>query len=521
MKASVIVPSWNGVAYIGGCLDAILAQDYPDFEVIVVDNGSTDGSAELVTRQYPAVRFIRGERNRGFSLAANTGLGAATGELLILLNQDTVVQEGWLAALAAALADHAIGLAGCKLYYPDATIQHVGGFLYGKRGETGHLGHQERDEGQYDQLADRDFVTGAAIALTRSSLARIGPLDEGFTPAYYEDVDWCYRARRAGLRVVYVPDAQVVHYESTSTGSISPERKLAWHRGRMRFVFKHQPVEWLRHQFAPAESNWIAVMPDRNEELMAVRSAYLSAILDLANIVSFRHSSVGEADALVDILTDLRVVSTAGLCRLQEESALAPVPYEPPPGATEAPQHVPQTGVGTSESGDARATERGKDLSAAPVETEQDYENELLSALEARQHLREHVFSSRLPIVGELINGFRRLWATVAAQWYARSIIQQQSEFNSAVVGYLRVLQDRADLGSPSLRYQHELVTWLSRRADRLEATTTTQGHLLKGQLRDMAETSDEITALAEHLARVQKDDRVEGSDDQYASRDG
>jgi GT2 family glycosyltransferase len=521
MKASVIVPSWNGVAYIGACLEALLAQDYPDFEPIVVDNGSTDGSAELVTRQYPAVRLIRGERNRGFSVAVNVGLDAATGDLLVLLNQDTVVQEGWLTALAATLTDPTIGIAGCKLCYPDGTVQHAGGYVYGNRGETDHLGRLECDEGQYDQLADRDFVTGAALALTRTSLARIGPLDEGFTPAYYEDVDWCYRARRAGLRVVYVPEARVVHHESASTGSASSERKSAWHRGRIRFLFKHQSIEWLRHQFAPAESEWIAVMPDRNKELMAVRSAYLSTILDLARIVSFRHGSVEEADGLVDLLTDLRVVSAAGLRVLQEESALAAVPYEPPPGATEPPQRAPQAGAATSEPDNLPVTEQGQDLSSVPVEKAQDFQTDPLWELAKRQQLHEHEFSSHVPLVGRLINGFRRLWGSISAQWYTRSIIQQQNAFNAAVVDYLSVVQGHVDPTSPSLRYQHELLTWLSRRADRLEATTTTQGHLLKGQLRDMAETVHEITALAEHLARVQKNDQGDDFGDQPVSWNG
>ena len=98
MKASVIVLSWNGMDYLEDCLKAVLSQDYAGFEVIVVDNGSTDGSADLVAERFPQVQLIRNERNLGFAAGNNVGLQAATGDVLILLNQDTVVQPGWLAA---------------------------------------------------------------------------------------------------------------------------------------------------------------------------------------------------------------------------------------------------------------------------------------------------------------------------------------------------------------------------------------------------------------------------------------
>lgn len=130
---SAIVLSWNGKKYIADCLDALLAQDYAHLELLVVDNGSTDGTPELVAEQYPLVTLIRNGRNLGFAPGNNIGLRAATGDLLVLLNQDTRVQPGCLAALAATFADPSIGVAGCKLLYPDGTIQHAGGYLYGSR----------------------------------------------------------------------------------------------------------------------------------------------------------------------------------------------------------------------------------------------------------------------------------------------------------------------------------------------------------------------------------------------------
>src|SRR5437899_1677151 len=100
MKASVVVLAWNGASYLSPCLDAVFAQDYPEFEVVVVDNASVDGSAELVRARFPAAQFIRHEQNLGFAAGMNAGLRLATGDVLVILNQDTVVRRDWLRQLA-------------------------------------------------------------------------------------------------------------------------------------------------------------------------------------------------------------------------------------------------------------------------------------------------------------------------------------------------------------------------------------------------------------------------------------
>ena len=178
MKASVIILTWNGLDYIAACLDAVLAQDYADFEIIVVDNASTDGTADFVAEHYPQVQLIRNERNLGFAAGNNIGMRAATGDVLALLNQDTEVRPGWLEALVEMAVKPDVGIAGCKLLYPDGTIQHAGGRIVDARGSARHIGRGEEDAGQYDAVQDVDFVTGAALALTRATLTRIGPLDE-------------------------------------------------------------------------------------------------------------------------------------------------------------------------------------------------------------------------------------------------------------------------------------------------------------------------------------------------------
>jgi GT2 family glycosyltransferase len=129
-KASVIILAWNGVDYLDPCLTAVLGQAFDHFEVIVVDNGSTDGSADLVAERFPAVRLICNRRNLGYAAGNNVGLRAAAGNVLVLLNQDTVVQPGWLAMLTEALQDPQVGFAGSKvLDYEGKTVLHAGGRL--------------------------------------------------------------------------------------------------------------------------------------------------------------------------------------------------------------------------------------------------------------------------------------------------------------------------------------------------------------------------------------------------------
>jgi GT2 family glycosyltransferase len=395
-KASVIVLSWNGIEYLGPCLDAVLSQDFADFEVIVVDNGSSDGSASFVAEHYPQVSLIRNERNLGFAAGNNVGMRAATGDVLVLLNQDTEVSDGWLEALVGTLADPTVGIVGCKLRYPDGTIQHAGGYLHGLRGGTEHVGRHEVDDGKFDRLAEVDYACAAAMAIRRTARELIGPLDEAFFPAYYEDVDWSFRARAAGLRVVYQPSAVVTHHEcSTTVDPSSHERQFAAHQGRLRFVFKHFSVERLLHEFGPAELAWVSAT-EHNEEVMAARRAYLETILSLPEIVAFRQGSSAQARVLADLLVELRAGSIVGLTSPRSSSA---------DEASEA-----------MDGAEALQSRR----------------------LEEMQTVHERPFTSRVPVLGRLFVAFRSLWNGVATKWYVRPLVQQQNAFNTQVVSRLQ-----------------------------------------------------------------------------------
>lgn len=298
MKASVIVLSWNGRDYLAECLDAVLSQDYPDLEVIVVDNGSTDGSANFTAEHYPQVRLVCNERNLGFAAGSNCGLRAASGDVLVLLNQDTVVQPGWLAALVNAFKDETVGVAGCKILYPDGeTIQHAGGYFDWPLGLSFHYGCGEKDVGQYSALREVEYVTAAAMGIRRTALATVGLLDEGFFPGYFEDLDLCRRAHAAGYRVVYTPHAAVVHHESSSFVRTRHGKPHLVFRSRFRFIFKHYGSSQIETEFVPHQ---LSRLPQMGRiELRALVLSCVDALLTWPEIARARGLDRAATDQVI------------------------------------------------------------------------------------------------------------------------------------------------------------------------------------------------------------------------------
>ena len=210
-RVSIIIVNWNGRRFLKECLDTVFAQTFKDFEVILVDNGSSDGSAEFVRREYPLARVMENRENLGFVEGNNAGIRRAKGELLFLLNNDTKSGPEMLGELVTAMAsDGKIGVAGPLIYFHSRpnVIWAAGGEMrpYG----TQMRGFNEADRGQYGKQEDVDFVTGCALMARRGVVEKIGLLDRAFW-ATCEDVDWCLSAREAGYRVVFVPAAKAWH----------------------------------------------------------------------------------------------------------------------------------------------------------------------------------------------------------------------------------------------------------------------------------------------------------------------
>ena len=386
--ASIIIPTWNGKEYIDDCLNSLLAQDYPDFEVIVVDNGSSDATPDWVAEHFPTVTVIRRERNLGFAGGVNVGLRVARGEVFILFNQDAVAEPGWLAALVSGLlAAPDIGIAGCKILdIAGKTIQHAGGYLTMPQALPSHFGIGQAATGQYDQSKDVDFVTGAAFAIRREVLESIGFVDESFC-FYFEDVDYCYRARAAGFRIVYLPDAVLRHHGKASLGDGTVSYHTFFHTSRLQFVLKHQGVSYFISQFRPAEGAWLGsgISPDG---LTGLRQAYQSVRERAARIVkdlSFDSDTYGE---LLSALCNLRWQAYVAY----SHEALCPPDRSPRPQKT----------------------------SSHPW-----------------WEVQERLFVSSVPLVGPLIAWFRTLWNSVSTKWFVRDIRQQQNEVNRIVLKHL------------------------------------------------------------------------------------
>ena len=216
---SVIIPHWNAVHHLPTCLDSLRSQTYPRVETIVADNGSTDGSLELLARDYAWVRVLPLGENRGFAGACNAGMRAARGEIVVLLNNDTEADPHWLEEVVAAFQRHPkAGLVASKmLLFDRRDTFHTAGDFYRVDGIPGNRGVWQRDVGQYNREEYVFSACGGSAAYRKSVLEQIGLLDEDFFFSC-EDVDLAWRAQLTGYRCVYAPRAVVYHKLSATGG---------------------------------------------------------------------------------------------------------------------------------------------------------------------------------------------------------------------------------------------------------------------------------------------------------------
>lgn len=244
MRASVIIPNWNGARLLPDCLSSLRKQTHKDFETVVVDNGSTDGSRELVAREFPEVRLLCLPVNRMFAGGVNAGIQATQAPAVVLLNNDTEADPRWLERLLPALEQPGIGMAASKLLLFDRrSVIHSAGDYYRTDGRPGNRGVWEEDHGQYDHAVEVFGPCGGAAAFRRDMLDAIGLLDEDLR-AYCEDVDLAFRAQIAGYRCRFVPDARVYHRLSATGGG--PLASYYCGRNFIAVAVKNMPASLLR-----------------------------------------------------------------------------------------------------------------------------------------------------------------------------------------------------------------------------------------------------------------------------------
>ncbi len=250
-----MVVSYNTRDLLRTCLDSVVAAG-PDVELVVVDNASTDGSADLVAQRYPAARLIRNRRNVGFAAATNQGTRAATGQAILWLNSDAWLLPGALDRLRRVLDDRPeVGAVGPRLRYPDGRFQpsaqafpgplaHLVGAaeLYRLPLVRRLVNGAHRLGWDHDCAANVDWLTGACLLVRRACLDAVGLLDEGYA-MYAEELDWCYRAWRSGWAIRFEPAAEVVHVGGASSTTQRYPLIVVQYRSLDRFCRLHYPPE--------------------------------------------------------------------------------------------------------------------------------------------------------------------------------------------------------------------------------------------------------------------------------------
>jgi GT2 family glycosyltransferase len=243
---SVIVPHYAGDQVLE-CLDALFACPDRPSDVILVDDASTDGTTDEVGRQFPAVRIVRNLENLGFVGACNRGLIEATQPVAVLLNDDALVEPSWLDVCVAALENNpeiaAVQPKIVTVTEPD-TFEYAGaaGGMMDRFGYPYALGRWfetvEKDFGQYDTARDIFWASGVAMVVRRQAVEQIGALDPAFG-MHMEEIDWCWRARLAGWRVVSAPAARVRHYGARTLHAESPRKMYLNHRNSLMMLLKN------------------------------------------------------------------------------------------------------------------------------------------------------------------------------------------------------------------------------------------------------------------------------------------
>lgn len=217
LKISVVIPTWNGKKWLKVCLPSLREQTFKDFEVIVVDNGSNDGSNEYVKKYFPEYRLVELAKNFGFAGGVNRGIEASVGENIVLINNDMKTDKDFLKQLYLSLQDKKVGLVAAKVlqYYHPSLIDSAGDYI-DIVGHANNIG-QGDDSEKYNKSIDIFLVTGGACLIRREVLAKVGLFDEDYF-AYFEDVDLCLRAQYCGFKAAFQPKA-IVHHVHKATSS--------------------------------------------------------------------------------------------------------------------------------------------------------------------------------------------------------------------------------------------------------------------------------------------------------------
>jgi hypothetical protein len=238
-----VILNWNGLADTRECLESLRRIDYPNYRTIVVDNGSEDAEATALRSEFgDSIELIESPANLGFAGGMNLGIRQALergADYVLLLNNDTTVDPGFLSELVSAVDALDDAAAACpKAYYYDEPeiIYSTGGSVNLWTGTARQVGNGQKDSGQYDEVAERGYADGVCMLIPRRAIEAVGLLDDDYF-AYWEETDWCARARKMGMRCYYVPGARIWHKAARVQAPTNKYRFL-FRRNALMFVRK-------------------------------------------------------------------------------------------------------------------------------------------------------------------------------------------------------------------------------------------------------------------------------------------
>jgi GT2 family glycosyltransferase len=254
-QVMVLILSYNGKPLLRDSISSYLKNDYPNFKVTVIDNGSRDGTAEYIKQEFPLVHLIRTENNLGYSGGFNLGLEYAFGkkkaDYVLVSNNDVKADAKVISELVkVALTDDKIGFVTGKVFYFDQPdiLQTVGKREDPVRWNGGQIGKNEKDTGQYERVEERPFSDDIFTLVSKKLYDEIG----GYDPTFFlqcEEFDWQARAKKAGYKIFYTPDARIWHKESMTIGKTSPLKSYYDARNPMIVILKYKSPSFYRRYF--------------------------------------------------------------------------------------------------------------------------------------------------------------------------------------------------------------------------------------------------------------------------------
>ncbi|MHC4083588.1 MAG: glycosyltransferase family 2 protein [Planctomycetota bacterium] len=262
VDVSIIIVSWNTRDILYGCLKSIIEQEKEiDYEVIVIDNSSKDGSAKMVKKNFPSVILIENSKNHGFAAANNKGIAITKGRYVLLLNSDTIILNDAISK-TVSFADNNpdAAVVGCKVLNEDGSLQPTcfmfpsvlnmllsSTYMYKLFPKSRFFGREEIGWWDRDTVREVNVVTGCFMLVRREAIDTVGVMDERFF-MYGEETDWCYRFKQAGWKMIFTPDAEIIHLGGRSTVQKSADMIVQLRLSILKFIRKHHG--WLAYEIA-------------------------------------------------------------------------------------------------------------------------------------------------------------------------------------------------------------------------------------------------------------------------------